>query len=314
MVAQDGSENFADDIRYHATKCDQHLARARLALVFGRDNVRSGVSPEHAALIKRAVGAREHSEDRIVEALSRSLFLDLKANFELFLFTCCRTWLRHDFTGGVRRLATTEPNVVKKLAASDRSTDQWEESLPVQNLQRLTSMLSALGGETAAIPGWSQVAVAFAVRHLIEHRNGRYRRKGIEDHRFNKDVSKAWGDSSWGKRSPEVPDKIEVTPSDFDATYEAMQGAVGFIAERQIAAHGGQHHPVRVAVKLPGGQLEEVAPMSPSDAAGAMAKSPGGKVRVVFDPRRQTAEEIASQMGAIRSAARRSSDDPDQAE
>ena len=73
---------------------------------------------------------------------------------------------------------------------------------------------------------WPQICTAFAVRHLVEHRDGRVDRK------FREKVEQVWGESSWSrhtdiKRSKKVP----VEEKDVDKTCDAMLEATGLLAE-----------------------------------------------------------------------------------
>lgn len=226
--------NLEEELRHHGQKCVAHLARAQLALVLGRVAAQVAVPKEHEALIARAIGSHDDREHRILEALTRSLFLDLKANFELFLWSCCRACLRRD---PVRALGRIEANpelkgFVRKAKETDLTRDDWEALLPAHSLDKLVPLLEivAPGLGVKGIAGWSQVEVAFAVRHLVEHRNGRV------DERFRRSVEHAWADSTWGRRSPEFPRRVEVLREDFDTTYEVMSDASLLVIEKAIEA------------------------------------------------------------------------------
>ena len=54
--------------------------------------------------------------------------------------------------------------------------------------------------------------------------------------------------------------------------------------------------------------------MTHAEAADAMQRSPGGTVRVLFDPRTQSASEIAALMNAIRSQVRHAAGLPEDSE
>jgi hypothetical protein len=66
---------------------------------------------------------------------------------------------------------------------------------------------------------WSQIKVAFEVRHLIEHRDGRV------DSDFRAHVQKFWSNSSWGRRGrlPDRRERIIVEEEDVKYTFDAMR-------------------------------------------------------------------------------------------
>src|SRR5688572_26939093 len=95
---------FRDEVALHERKCRQHLARAKLALTLGTANAASETLVHDHTLVALALGSDEQTVARVEEALTKSLFLDLKVNFEFFLWTASRAWLRWDLLAAMRRL------------------------------------------------------------------------------------------------------------------------------------------------------------------------------------------------------------------
>ena len=249
-MSVDGA-GFVEEINFRSTKCRQHLARARLALLLSEVAATSEQLAKHHELVRSATGPTDDPVARVNEALTRSLFLDLKVNFELFLWTVCRAWLTHDLTGAMRRVteATAKSKTLKEFIKTKSIVDLFgdvEAFIPAHGLELLTQLLGAMtpGSKVCSGSFWPQIKVAFAVRHLVEHRNGRV------DQRFVGDVSSAWRLSSWGASKAQLPspgERVQVGSHDFDATYEAMERGVEEIRatvsrgwmDRNVSSLGG---------------------------------------------------------------------------
>jgi len=87
---------------------------------------------------------------------------------------------------------------------------------------------------------WGQVQVAFQVRHLIEHLDGKV------DDGFRRRVREFWKESSWGKTHHELDTLVKVTVNEIDVacTYNAMRQAAHSLTDalilwdsKQILAH-----------------------------------------------------------------------------
>lgn len=228
---------FLTDVSYSERKCREHLARAKLALVLSTASSHDDHElAKHASLVGLAVGATDDVVGRVAEALTRSLFLDLKVNFELFLWTMCRVWLRHDLVETMRRLVamTPQPKALKDLLkqrtiAQAFSSPDSVMFLPSQGLSILTMLLNSMtpGASVDDVNGWAQVKVAFEVRHLVEHRNGRV------DDSFARSVAPFWELSSWNRQTrPAVNDIVQVQAVDFEQTYAAMDISVQHVATK----------------------------------------------------------------------------------
>jgi hypothetical protein len=74
---------------------------------------------------------------------------------------------------------------------------------------------------------WSQILVAFEVRHLVEHTNGKADSAFIE----KVDTGGSWGQSSWVDLPLQRGSKIPIRNSDFELTCQAMIEAVRLIGD-----------------------------------------------------------------------------------
>lgn len=234
----DGLPSFEDEVAHFTQKCAEHLARtvvARNLAVAGGDKALETVDPK---LLQQALGEKDSSAARVHAILTQSLFLELKANFELYLWTQGRAWLRHDLIGSLARASQKGANFLKQSTLQSVFNDGSPDSLlPVQGLEALTAVLEdiAPGFKVRGVvkQDFAQISVAFQVRHVVEHRKGRV------DERFISGVKQDWRGSSWGKRSKDVPkkdDRVHVTGDDFDSTYCAMQRAVSAVGQEMLVA------------------------------------------------------------------------------
>jgi hypothetical protein len=170
---------------------------------------------------------------KVAETLVRSHFLLLKVNFELFLqlLSLCawRVMLRSRSNGTAmpaaaeRRLRDTQLSAMTALDHGDVIEAVCSVIIPVHGLEKLRTVLVDAGVDArkhwnARDPRiWAQISTAFAVRHLIEHRNGR-----TDDH-FRRDVRPTWANSSWNTRGPvEQLDRVDVVEVDLVETQTMM--------------------------------------------------------------------------------------------
>ena len=164
---------------------------------------------------------------KLRRALHEVHLIALKADFELFLNRVLTVvWTAHfDSLAGkasnkrVRELALA---AVQGNAGHDFVIQMVvpEYGLPalVGTLKEATHIELPKDLPAYDFSQWSQIQVAFAVRHLIEHRDGKV------DTRFRENVQKFWDNSSWGKRGrlPDTLEKITVEEADVVHTYDAM--------------------------------------------------------------------------------------------
>ena len=80
------------------------------------------------------------------------------------------------------------------------------------------------------VHAWPQIQVAFQVRHLVEHSDGKV------DKQFVANVKHTWRNSTWGQCGPSVTigQKIGVNEQDVTATYEVMVEATTLLTQRLV--------------------------------------------------------------------------------
>jgi hypothetical protein len=131
-------------------------------------------------------------------------------------------------------LKPPEPDAL--LAHTDVVEALCAAVLPRHGLDDIAKAMKPVGTDLTSLFNanhrrvWPQVETAFAVRHLIEHRDGRI------DRAFRRTLSAPlWMNSSWGERLGELTErheKITVTEADLRATAEAMLGALAALDGR----------------------------------------------------------------------------------
>ncbi len=103
---------------------------------------------------------------------------------------------------------------------------------PDHGLEKLAGTLKKVSGIELSekLPLWSQICVAFEVRHLVEHLDGRV------DAKFLRKVQKFWENSIWGKRSPSLDrlKRITVEEGDIESTYRAMREAASLLTDALV--------------------------------------------------------------------------------
>jgi len=101
----------------------------------------------------------------------------------------------------------------------------------VRVLERTTNIRIQSLLDAADLGHWPQIRVAFEIRHLVEHRDGKI------DARFLDAVTPGlWCRTSWGARGRlETLEKVRVEQNDVERTFDAMIAAVKIIGG---ALHG----------------------------------------------------------------------------
>jgi hypothetical protein len=232
------SETCGVRLRHYGKKCEEHLTRVRLSLQLSLDAVERITCNSAAAINELVRASFDQPSPAILDSklrwgLCELHLLALKADFELFLNRMLTVvWDAH-----FERLAserTPKKDVrLKELAASVArgvcGRDFVVEAVvPKHGLDELAASLRETTGIELSenLPGydftrWSQVSVAFQVRHLVEHLDGK------ADPKFRREVQKYWCHSTWCKRHPDLEDldRIRVELVDVDYTYTAMRDA-----------------------------------------------------------------------------------------
>lgn len=223
---------------FYLGKCQDHLRRARASYELA---VRGLEAASMEALDEHLRDGAQGGDTRakMKEVLVRSHFLLLKVNFELFLqllaLDAWRVALRE------RRRGNKVPDAIEKrlrdtalvgtavMEHADSIEAICSAIVPAHGLDKLRGLLAEAGLDVRQTWNaanhriWAQINTAFAVRHLIEHRNGKI------DQRFRELVEPTWKASSWGKRGDVLladGRRVEVLEGDLGETQAMMSSAL----------------------------------------------------------------------------------------
>jgi hypothetical protein len=236
-------ETCGERLRHYGRKCEQHLTRVRLSHALSLTAVEGVTRTDDLALEELVRGSFDESPPDMLGGKLRwglnELHLGaLKADFELFLNRILTEVWKADFL----RLAierTPKKNIrLKELAAAVAGGASGRECVveavvPKHGLKELAEAIYKTTDIDLSenlpeydFSRWSQVCVAFQVRHLIEHSDGK------ADSRFRNEVKKFWEHSTWGKRHPELDkvDRLRVDAADVWSSYAAMRDAARLLA------------------------------------------------------------------------------------
>jgi hypothetical protein len=241
------SEEVAQRLKRYGLKAQQHLSRVRLSHSLALKSFASNADFDdvEADLLRQSFDD-EGSGDvhtKLLAELHEIHLVALKANFELYLNRIATVAAEWQVTGSHRRRSHgivalllnsgLKKSLLAALLAEGQSDIEPEDVIdrvvPVHGLPALLKCLDLITGVSLRDvlnhrhdrAGWAQIAVAFEVRHLIEHRDGKV------DGRFrnSKTVQENWPHSSWKRVSVSELDKVPVEHQDVVATYEAMMRA-----------------------------------------------------------------------------------------
>lgn len=247
--------DFEGAVAFYVSKCCEYLRRTQLtyriaADVLARDS-EAALVERYGALVIEAVGDDASRTARLDRVLARSHLSMQKTNFELFLNRIAAAkWeyhLDHVLARWPHPIRVPSDSFLRPSDAGARF-GVAELNVPSMGLSDLVGHLKTILGITGepfstwagldapitvgpvTITLWSQVVVAFQVRHLFEHRDGRVNRA------FRNHVAPHWPRSSWSSVQPLEAlsqrdatgrsSKVGTRELDFMATTEAMvQGA-----------------------------------------------------------------------------------------
>ncbi|GAB5521994.1 MAG: hypothetical protein RhofKO_42450 [Rhodothermales bacterium] len=236
----------AKSIDYYRRKCEQHLHRTMLSFELSTEALEKG-DPDawiasHSNLFDDGA-PNDQKVQRMWEVLIKSHFLLLKVEFELFLhFLGLESWrvalLRQRAGQGAlsekawKHLKSPSPRSL--LAHDDVIEALCAQVVPRYGLPQIAKSAALVGTDVPRLLNadhhalWAQVAVAFQVRHLIEHRNS------YIDDAFRSQVSPIWPQTSWGKRNSDLSqeEKVTVTKEDLRVTYEKMVASLVALSKR----------------------------------------------------------------------------------
>jgi hypothetical protein len=247
----------AERLRHYGRKCDQHLNRVRLSHLLATAGLRGDntyLESRTNELIRESFDDAEPDwKMKLHRGLHEVHLVALKAEFELYLnrvltviWTVHFTTLPRKAIGkGTVSLGELADAAVQGISGRDFIIQMV---VPAHGLRSLVnSLMEATSIKLPkGLPGyhfsqWSQLQLAFEVRHLIEHRDGRV------DSDFRLHVGQFWEHSSWGRRGPlpNVAERITIQESDVDCTYEAMRQTARLLTEALVLWDSRQPNPAR---------------------------------------------------------------------
>jgi hypothetical protein len=229
--------------------CRQHLRRAQLSRALALRQAASGaaVGPGDEELVREALGgAAGDVEAAVASTVTRTHFLLLKVEFELFLNRMAHCVWDHHFPAMLRQAKGKPLSQTYKLAEfahaaarGDAKAFVLRKVVPAHGLGGLCGALEdGTGIDVAGLlrgrgewRHWAQVRSAFEVRHLIEHANGRLDDDFLKKLEDDGPLRDAWQGSSWGGLPLRPKAKVPIRDEDFEATLGAMLVAAGRIAD-----------------------------------------------------------------------------------
>lgn len=236
---------FADRCKFLGNKCQQQLHRISLSRTLASDHVLCASTDltSYYPLVEQAVGMPDRDIcDQLLCVINKTHFLLLKVHFEFFLSQIVHCVWDYHFDKLVEKkaspLARTEQHTLEPFARAVSKGNPKEYILrriiPTHGLARMEKALKESTGLSLSTilnrsdPSyWPQIHSAFAVRHLVEHTNGRV------DTRFHDEIypGPLWKRSSWGQGKVDIGDEIVIRGIDFEATLGAMLPSAASIAE-----------------------------------------------------------------------------------
>lgn len=227
----------AQRIEHYGRKCEQHLNRDRLSHLLSLAAVETGRTSADARVGKLIRASFDESglgdrDEKLRRGFHEIHLVSLKADFELYL----NRVLSAIWTAHFASLANSVPeerrvplqDVAQAIARHSEAIPAArefviEQVVPRHGLTRLADALAETTGidlrkllNKQEFTLWPQIQVAFEVRHLVEHRDGRV------DKEFRSKVRKVWSNSTWSRIDLERVNKIIVEDRDVDRTHEAM--------------------------------------------------------------------------------------------
>jgi len=233
-------------LRYYNDQGRQHLNRVRLSHRLALDTVQHAPllwEGKYAELIRGSFPnvRREEYILKVSNGLHEVHLVSLKSNFELFLNRILSTVWQFHF---VELIGSISESAMRKITRNIKNNGESEhdvqniidEVVPQHGLKRFdeelnnaTRVLSPHGLDMKGIPYWPQIFIAFEVRHLVEHRDGKV------DHKFRRKVDPFWPQSSWGKRLRiDRLRKVDVQEEDVVETCSAMCEASNLITAELV--------------------------------------------------------------------------------
>ena len=260
--------DFQGAVSHFVARCRQHLQRALFSYRAAADVLEhtpdAELTDRYGPLVVEALGHDLERVDRRDRMLARSHLALQRHNFELFLSRLAAVKWEYHREEVLRRWARpirVPPDTVGAAAAPLPPFALGELNAPQHGLIQLTDHLRLILGVAKPfatwagldrrvevgdlqVQIWSQLEVAFRVRHLYEHRDARV------DRTFRNAAVSHWGGTSWRTwgdaidldRQDErgLPVRLPIRQVDFLATTEAMLEAAPAIGAAIAGTGAGQ--------------------------------------------------------------------------
>lgn len=226
-------------LQYYGAECVKHLNRVRLSHMLAVSAISLAASPLEPSVEHLLRDSFDESTPpslrvtKLLAGLHEIHLVSLKTNFELYLNrSLTAIWMSH-LTSLADQVPSETRVSLQELATAIAGEDEpqgmaardfiVERIVPDHGLERLVPALQNVTDINAPkvlnqhdFRLWPQLQVAFEVRHLVEHRDGKV------DTRFQDKVRRLWSNSSWKDRDPKTLSKITVEATDVEVTHSAM--------------------------------------------------------------------------------------------
>ena len=211
-------------LQHYGRHCEEHLSRVRLSHSIALAAVQADDGTwgrRYGDVAAKSFGADPVAvqPQKLCRGLNEVHLIALKANFELYLNRVATTLWRFGFDRAAarsKREVRVPPRYLAQLLAADAATVAGTREAIITRIVPSHGLLGLLVhiDDAADIhlsdmlkrsdtSQWSQIVVAFEVRHLVEHRDGE------PDNGFRERVGRHWRASTWGgRRDLESKEKV----------------------------------------------------------------------------------------------------------
>jgi hypothetical protein len=243
-----------DRLNYYNQKCQKHLSRVRLSHALALEGLRrnglfSGGSVNQLISTSFANGLDKETDkpklEKLDEVIHELHLMALKANFELYLNRLLTTLWTFHFSQLVPTISGHKKISLVELAsevaehANEFSAKEFviDQIVARHGLLPFTDAIEKATGislkqvlDKNDFHYWPQIQMAFEVRHLVEHCDGKV------DGDFREHVAESWPNTTWGRRGNNLQrmEKIEVENEDIVITYNTMLDAARLMTEAVI--------------------------------------------------------------------------------
>lgn len=234
---------------FYVNKCSSHVRRVLASYYLAVRGAEQGrfaaLAKEHPDLAGELTA--KDADEKVLRIINESHLLLLKANFEIFMHRLTRlVWQRRLTNARDSGFVEVKP-LVEPLSRVPKKTllallsgkavssgkpvidEVLKAMIPEHGLEGYVTKLEEAGLNVTRI--WNegrlshqrsrvrtrpQIAVAFQVRHLVEHENGRV------DERFQAAVKHEWKHTTWRSRALTQGERVLVLDEDIRETADCM--------------------------------------------------------------------------------------------